>query len=170
MAPGEAGGQATARDNVNEQLRNLLPNLELGAFKEVGAGQHICQHGSTLVDVRVVQVGDSVAVRSSAPVAVGTRLQPDLLRFLLEKNASIPFGAFGVDSRGTVVFAHTILASSSMDLAELSASVRSVLLTADEFDDRIVERWGGKTFKHAMIEQVLPSEILRRLRRKQRDD
>jgi len=68
-----------------------------------------------------------------------------------------------LDSQGVVVFVHTIIAS-SLDKEELGASVKSVLFTADQFDNLIVQRWGGKTMKDTVIEKVLPPDLLRLLR------
>jgi hypothetical protein len=116
------------------------------------------------VDIQVINFGSKVAVRSVAPVSIGSRLEPDLFRFLLEKNASFVFGAFGLAPHGVVVFSHTILAS-SLDAEELGASVNSVLIMADKFDDEIVGRWGGKTMAQTAIDQALPARILELLRR-----
>ena len=158
-----AGGLPPVQAKVNEQLSMLLPQIGLGRFVEVGPGHHVCQRGSTHVDVRVIAFGDKVAVRSMAPVAIGSSLAPEMMKFLLNRNAGFIFGAFGVDPKGTVGFGHTILAS-SMDVDELGASVRTVLQVADEYDDQIVARWGGKTARQMTIDQILPAHIIRMLR------
>lgn len=159
-------GLDPAKAKVNEQLRSLFPRIGLGEFHELQPGHHICQHGSTHVDVRVIDFGEKIAVRSVAPVSIGSRLDADLLKFLLEKNAGFIFGAFGLDPQGMVVFSHTILAS-SLDAEELGASVNTVLVMADRYDDEIVQRWGGKTMKQTVIDKVLPSHLLELLRKAQ---
>lgn len=164
LAAAAPSGLSPAQANVNEQLKRLLPRIGLGLFREIQPGHHICQHGSTHVEVRVIDFGGRVAVRSVAPVAIGSRLDAELMRFLLNKNASLVFGAFGVNEQDTVVFTHTILAS-SMDVEELGASVNSVLLMADQYDDQIVRHWGGKTMRDTVIDKVLPAPILALLRR-----
>ncbi len=156
-------GLSPAQANVNEQLKRLLPRIGLGLFREIQPGHHICQHGSTHVEVRVIDFGGKVAVRSVAPVAIGSRLDAELLRFLLNKNAGLAFGAFGINEQNIVIFSHTILAS-SMDVEELGASVNAVLLMADQYDDQIVRHWGGKTMKDTVMDQVLPPNILHLLR------
>ena len=133
-----AGGLPPVQAKVNEQLSMLLPQI-------------------------VIAFGDKVAVRSMAPVAIGSSLAPEMMKFLLNRNAGFIFGAFGVDPKGTVGFGHTILAS-SMDVDELGASVRTVLQVADEYDDQIVARWGGKTARQMTIDQILPAHIIRMLR------
>lgn len=155
-------GLPPTQARVNDELRELLPQLQLGSFREVGPGHHLCQRGSTHVQVQVINFGNKVAVRSLAPVTIGSRITNDLMKFLLNHNAGFMFGAFGVDARGVIGLSHTILAS-SMDVEELGASVSTVLKTADLFDDQIVSRWGGKTMRQTAVDQVLPAAILRAL-------
>lgn len=157
-------GLSPAQSQVNAQLRTMLPHLGLGRFHEPqGDGVHVCQRGSTYVSVRVMDFCGEVAVRSEAPVTIGSRPEPDLMKFLLNKNAGLVFGAFGMDSKGTVGFSHTILAS-SMDAKELGASVRSVLLMADNLDDEIVKRWGGRTMRDTATKEIQADRMLQLLR------
>lgn len=157
-------GMNPAKAKVNDELKRLLPQVGVAEFKEIEPGRHFGQHGSTHVDVTVLEFGDQIAVRSVAPVAIGSRLGPDLLRFLLQKNAEFVFGGFGLTAQGVVIFSHTILAS-SMDLQELGASVKTILLMADHFDNEIVKRWGGKTMADAVVEKMLPTRVAELLRR-----
>jgi hypothetical protein len=53
------------------------------------------------------------------------------------------FGAFGIDDEGDVIFEHTIVGS-TCDQKELESSVIHVARTADDYDDIIVEKWGGE--------------------------
>jgi hypothetical protein len=107
--------------------------------------------GSTHVEVRVVGVGiGQAAIRSTAPVTIGTPIRQDLLEFLLKKNASFMFGGFAVGPKGEILFVHTIMAS-SVDAAELGASVSAVVNTADKYDEEIVTRWGGKTVQQVSV-------------------
>lgn len=158
-----AGSMTTDRGKVVEQLREMLPRVGIGNFQEIQPGHFILQRGSTHVDIRVITFKNMPAVRSVAPVTIGSRIDADLMRFLLEQNAGLVFGAFGLDPQGVVGFSHTILAT-SMDPQELSASVNTVLGMADQFDDRIVARWGGKTMKQTAIENVLAPQVLELLR------
>ena len=163
LSAAASSGLTPAQANVNEQLKRLLTRIGLGVFREIRPGHYIAQKGSTHVDVRVIDFGGKVAVRSVAPVAIGSRVDDELMRFLLNKNAGLVFGAFGLDQQNVVVFSHTILAS-SMDAEELGSSVQSVLVLADQYDDHIVQHWGGKTMKDTMINKVLPPHLLALLR------
>ena len=85
-------GLPPAQARVNDELVELLPQLRLGRFKEVGPGHHMCQRGSTHVEVRVINFGNKIAVRSIAPVTIGSRITNDLQKFLLNHNAGFMFG------------------------------------------------------------------------------
>jgi hypothetical protein len=100
--------------------------------------------GSAVAQTAVFPWGeDDATICTRAYVVTGAELTPDLMHYLLRKNADMRFGAFGVDDDGDIVFEHTIVGS-TCDKEELRASVMAVVLTADQFDDEIVARWGGQ--------------------------
>lgn len=99
--------------------------------------------GSVLAQVGVSAWGENDAtVTTRAYLVTDVELTPDLLLFLLQENDRMRFGAFGIDSENDIFFEHTILGS-SLDQAELQSSVLAVAATADQYDERIIERWGG---------------------------
>lgn len=101
-------------------------------------------HGSAFAQVGVFPWGkDDAIITTRAYVVTGVELSPDLMRFLLEENAGMHFGGFGIDDDGDIIFEHSIVGS-TCDQKELEASVIAVARTADDYDDRIVERWGGE--------------------------
>ena len=102
--------------------------------------------GSAWVEVRIYPWGDDcedTVINARSRVVTGASLEPGLLNFLLRQNAEMRFGAFSTDANGDILFEHTIVGS-TCDPEELEASVLAVLEAADEYDDRIVERWGGE--------------------------
>ena len=100
--------------------------------------------GSALVEVLIFPWNDDDAIiNTRSYVATDIELKPDLMRFLLEENAKMMFGAFGVDVNGDIIFEHTIVGS-TCDKKELESSVRAVLEVSDDYDDKIIEQWGGK--------------------------
>ncbi|MCS6860786.1 MAG: YbjN domain-containing protein [Abditibacteriales bacterium] len=100
--------------------------------------------GSAVAQVVVYPWGDDDAVLCTrAYVVTGAELTPDLMYFLLRENADMRFGAFGVDSDDDIFFEHTIVGS-TCDKNELKASVMTVVMIADHYDDQIVARWGGQ--------------------------
>ncbi|MBD2102426.1 YbjN domain-containing protein [Leptolyngbya sp. FACHB-261] len=100
--------------------------------------------GSALVEVLIYPWGENDAVINSRSfVAVGAELTSDLMLFLLQENARMRFGAFGVDQKGDILFEDTIVDYGD-DKKEFEASVTAVLDVADEYDDLIVSKWGGQ--------------------------
>jgi hypothetical protein len=101
-------------------------------------------HGSAFAQVGIFPWGDDDAIITTrAYVVTGTQLTAELMRYLLEENAGMRFGAFGIDDEGDIIFEHSIVGS-TCDQKELESSVIHVARTADEYDDKIVARWGGE--------------------------
>lgn len=101
-------------------------------------------HGSAFAQVGVFPWGDEDAIITTRSyVVTGAELSAELMHYLLNENEGMHFGAFGVDLDGDILFEHSIVGS-TCDKKELEASVAAVLKTADEYDDRIVARWGGQ--------------------------
>lgn len=99
---------------------------------------------SALVEVLIYPWGDDDAtVNTRSYVVTDVNLTPDLMQFLLQENFSMQFGAFGIDPDSSIVFEHTIVGS-TCDKKELESSVKAVLEVSDQYDDYIVEKWGGK--------------------------
>ena len=54
-----------------------------------------------------------------------------------------------------VMFGHSILGGDVMDAKELVATVHDVALVADEYDDRIVARYGGARMQDVIEEKAM---------------
>ncbi len=87
---------------------------------------------------------EDATITTRSYVVTGAELTPDLMLFLLMENDRVRFGAYGVDSEKDIFFEHTIVGS-TCDREELKSSVKAVIMTADENDDKIVAKWGGQT-------------------------
>lgn len=100
--------------------------------------------GSAQAQLMVLPWGsDDATITTRSWVVTDVELTPDLMRFLLRKNNEVRFGAFGVDDDDDIFFEHTI-SGATCDKEEIEHSVKAVVSVADEFDDQIVERWGGR--------------------------
>lgn len=101
------------------------------------------KQGSALAFVRVAPWADSAVVVARSYVARGVTADADLYKHLLTMNDQVVFGAFALDSDGDVVFQQTVVGP-TIDEDELKSTVLAVLATADDVDEDIVARWGGK--------------------------
>lgn len=100
--------------------------------------------GSAVAQVGVIPWGnDDTTINTRAYVVTGAEATPELMHFLLRENDNMRFGAFGLDNDDDVFFEHAIVGS-ACDKSELKASVMAVVVTADQYDDKIVARWGGQ--------------------------
>jgi hypothetical protein len=132
------------------------------AFRKVEDNLYVVKQGSSYVMISVVPTGpkshhnDRAVVRVVAQVVSGVRPEASLFRQLLILNSKLRFGAFAYLPEGDVVlFAHSILGGESMDEKELIATVHDVALVADEYDDRIVARYGGARMQDIIEESAL---------------
>jgi hypothetical protein len=100
--------------------------------------------GSALARIRVNSWGPASAVITGrAYVVTGAEITPEMMEFLLKANNKLLFGAFGLDEQNNVFFDHTLIGT-TCDKEELKNMAMMVVRTADEYDDQIVARWGGK--------------------------
>jgi hypothetical protein len=127
------------------------------AFQRIDESLYVVKQGSTYVLINVVPWGDSRAlVRCVSPLVDGLSLDATLSKQLLSLNAQLRFGAFAyVEDDQLLLFQHSILGGATLDPEELLATVRDVALVSDEYDDRIIARYGGKTMKDRLEEAAL---------------
>lgn len=99
--------------------------------------------GSAWVEVLVMPFQEDAVIHVRSTVVAGVEISSSLQAFLLHKNAELLFGGFAVDPTGNILFRHSIVGS-TCDPKEFKTSVETVLATADLYDDRIVDLWGGQ--------------------------
>jgi hypothetical protein len=151
--------QALTYDKVADYLRNSnLFQKNLRTYDD--RPRFDLRYGSTLIEVEVLpwevhpwEKADLATVRATSCVTIGSRIDQELMRFLLTENQRMRFGAFHLDEAGQVLFAESVLGGETMDLMELQACILSVVTIADTYDDIIAERFGGQ--KAAQSPEIL---------------
>ena len=135
------------------------------AYRKVDDRLYVVKQGSSYVMISVVPSGpkgkanERALVRVVSQVVAGVNPEPSLFRQLLILNGQLRFGAFAyVPDGNLILFTHSILGGPSMDQREIVATVHDVALVADEYDDRIVARYGGSRMQD-VIEQSAISHI-----------
>ena len=134
-----------AQQKIYERIRPMVKEIFGEMISENSeAPVFAIQMGSayTVMAVQPWRADEAVVVAWSW-VVTGAEMTPDLMRFLLNANLGMVFGAFAVDEAGDIMFRNTIVGS-TCDRAEIKHLVMAVMATADEFDDKIVARWGGQ--------------------------
>jgi len=127
------------------------------AFRKIEDKMYVVKQGSSYVMVNVVPWGDERAiVRCVAQLVKGVRMEPALSIQLLSLNSVLRFGAFAYVSEGDLVlFLHSILGGETLDPEELVATIRDVALIADDWDDKIIERFGGQRMQDLLEESAM---------------
>ena len=136
--------QTEAQKGIYEKVAPMIREI-FGEFAQ--ARDDIPQFGvlmgSSVTRITVVPWGDDNATISVCSYVVsGAEITSDLMSYLLRENATMRFGAFGIDSDEDIQFEHTIVGS-TCDKEELKASAMAVVRVADKYDDEIVARFGG---------------------------
>jgi hypothetical protein len=150
-------------DAVDASCENIEKTLgKSPAYRKVDERLYVVKQGSSYVMISVVPSGpkaktnDRALVRVVAQVVAGVRPEPSLFRQLLILNGQLRFGAFAYIPDGDLImFGHSILGGDTMDTKELVATVHDVALVADEYDDRIVARYGGARMQDVIEEKAM---------------
>ncbi|MCA9678934.1 MAG: YbjN domain-containing protein [Kofleriaceae bacterium] len=129
------------------------------AYRKVDDALYVIKQGSAYVMISVLQWGkDKAMVRCTAQLVKGVELDGGLAKQLLELNTFLRFGAFAYDSNEeTILFTHSILGGTTLDKAELLATLRDVALIADEYDDKLVAKYGGQRMLDLLEEAAVES-------------
>lgn len=127
------------------------------AFRKVDERLYVIKQGSTYVMINVLPWGQERAlVRCVSQLVRGVRMEEALGLELLRLNLVMRFGAFAYDEQEhIVVFLHSILGGETLDAAELLATIRAVALVADEWDDRIIQHYGGQRMQDLLEEAAM---------------
>jgi hypothetical protein len=101
--------------------------------------------GSAWVQVVVAPINEKfTVVRTYCWVVTGAETTLELTKFLLEASYGMRFGAFGMEpGTGDITFEHAIVGE-GCDSDELLFSLFAVVNVSDEYDDKIVQRFGGE--------------------------
>lgn len=129
---------ARVRDMMDDLFGDdVVPREDVPVF-----GLHM---GSALAEAVVYPwAEDDAVITTRAYVVRGATVTPELMRYLLEENDKLRFGGFGLDEDGDIFFQHAIVGS-TVDPEELRASLLAVVITSDEYDDKIIAKYGGQS-------------------------
>jgi hypothetical protein len=131
------------------------------AFRKIDERLYVVKQGSAFVMINIVPWGENKAmVRCAAQLVKGIDLDIDLATQLMTLNTTLRFGAFAYDpNHKLILFIHSLLGGHTLDADELLATLSDVALIADDYDDRIVEKYGGQTMRD-LIEEAAFDSIL----------
>ncbi len=102
------------------------------------------RYGTTVLEISVEAYGSEEAVVSIMSYCVqDVELDEELLLGLLELNHQLPCGSFSVVGND-IFFAYSLFGR-TLEPRDLLRAITSVATVADDYDDRIVAKYGGQT-------------------------
>lgn len=128
-----------AIEKVRKYLKEVYPDVvdfEDGSFM-LTAGT-----ASVMLVVRPFTDNDAV-VECLSHVVTDANVTPEVMEWLLRKNAELHFGAFGLLFDQTIIFSYS-LPVKNLDKEELQTMVDAVTTIADYYDEQLAEMTGGK--------------------------
>ena len=129
---------------THERVREYLSELFEDPYFDVEGGHFYVRYGSTVLEIAVDAYGPEEAfVTVMAYCVQGARVDQNLLLGLLELNHHLPFGSFSLVGHD-IYFSHSLFGR-SLQRTNLLGAIAAVANVADEYDDRIVAKYGGKT-------------------------
>lgn len=136
--------QNAIRHETQARVDEYLQELFEDPVEHDAEGHSYVRYGSTIMEIAVEPYGPEEAlVHLTAYCVQGVRVTEELLRGLLAFNADRPIGAFAlVDSD---IYYHYTLLARSMQPRDLLGAIAAVAEISDEYDDKIVARYGGQT-------------------------
>lgn len=128
-------------ENVRGYLYEIFDDKDL--FNDQETGHFYLAYGSTVLELSVEPYGpeDSVVIIMAYCVQ-DVEVSEELMRKLLEVNHTLSFGAFSLVGED-IFFQHTLFGR-TLERANLLSAIAAVAEISDEYDDKIVARYGGE--------------------------
>ena len=136
---------------VRERLEPLLTDIIGKAPEQDADGDFQLPIADVRVTVapRAIPTGP-VIVRIFAVTNVNVNVAPELGLFLARLNFGLMFGRFALDTEHRAIWFDETLLGEQFSDEELRFAVRVVSTTADEWDDRLKQMFGGATYQEVI--------------------
>jgi len=136
----EAERQAATLKRVGQYLSELFEE----PFLDPETDHYYVGYGSTVLELSVEPYeSEETIVRITAYCVQNVEVRSELAIGLLELNHELPFGAF--ELVGSDIFCSHALLGHGLNRASLLGAIAAVATTSDDYDDRIVAKYGGNT-------------------------
>src|SRR5881392_862216 len=132
------------QEEVYRQVKGYLDELVDEHFDDAEHCDFYLKYGSTVLEISIdpYQEDDAV-IEVLAFVVQGVEPTFELMRELLRLNSQLPIGGFSMVGHD-VFFSHSFLGR-RMRPEQFMASLESVASISDEYDEKLVEQYGGET-------------------------
>lgn len=127
-----------------QKLREYLGELFEDPYHDPENDHFYVRYGSTVLEISVEPYGaEETMVVIMSYCVQDVELDEELLAGLLELNHQMACGHFSVVGND-IFFAHSLFGR-NLDPRDLLRAITAVATVADDYDDRIVARYGGQT-------------------------
>lgn len=128
---------------TQDKIRNVLSE-RFPQHIDFGDGSFAIPYGSSSVALVVRPYTETdTMVELIAQLVSEAAVTPELMHWLLRKNAELHMGSFGLLFDDSIVYSYAI-AGNSLNADELESAIASIALISDHYDDEIVAMAGGK--------------------------
>ena len=132
------------QEEVYRQVKQYLDELVDEHFDDAEHCDFYLKYGSTVLEISIDPYEEDDAVIEVLAFCVqGVEPTFDLMQELLRLNAEVLLGGFSMDGRD-IFFSHSFLGR-RLRPEQLIASLDTVASISDEYDEQLVEAYGGET-------------------------
>lgn len=132
------------QEEVYRQVKSYLDELVDEHFDDAEHCDFYLKYGSTVLEISIDPYEEDDAVIEVLAFCVqGVESSYDMTRELLRLNSEIPLGAFSMVGND-IFFSHSFLGR-RMRPEQFIASLDAVASISDEYDEKLVKRYGGET-------------------------
>jgi hypothetical protein len=132
------------QEEVYRAVKSHLDDLVEEHFDDAEHCDFYLKYGSTVLEISIEPYEeDDAVIEILAFVVQDVEPSFELMRELLQINSEVSLGAFSVVERD-VFFSHSFLGR-RLQAEQLIASLEIVATIADEYDEQIVQKYGGVT-------------------------
>ncbi|HXO18885.1 MAG TPA: YbjN domain-containing protein [Thermoanaerobaculia bacterium] len=126
------------------KIEEYLGELFEEPYYDPEEGHFYVRYGTTVLEISIEAYGPEEAVVTIMSYCVqDVEVDEELLAGLLELNHQLAFGAFSMVGND-IFFSHTLFGR-NLEPRDLLRAITSVATVADDYDDRIVAKYGGQT-------------------------
>ena len=132
------------QEEVYRQVKSYLDELVDEHFDDAEHCDFYLKYGSTVLEISIDPYEEDDAVIEVLAFCVqGVQPSFEMTRELLRLNSEVPLGAFSLVG-SDVFFSHAFLGR-RMRPEQFIASLESVASISDEYDEKLVAKYGGET-------------------------
>ncbi|HSF38958.1 MAG TPA: YbjN domain-containing protein [Thermoanaerobaculia bacterium] len=136
--------ETAVQEETFHKLKEYLSELFDEPYYDPENNHFYVRYGTTVLEISVDPYGEEESVVGIMSYCVqDVELEEELLVGLLELNHQLTCGHFSLVGTD-IFFAHTLFGK-SLDARDLLRAITAVATVADDYDDRIVQRYGGQT-------------------------